>query len=104
MPFKLIPSSDNTAPVIQCSEGEEVPKAFFETELQEDKALAQHLLNLALAQDKPQSEFSGNLYNMLIYKSNFTIENLFDEKETFTGDRTFLTEILKQWLALIDQN
>jgi len=103
VPFKLIRSNDSSAPIIQCGEEEKVLKAFFETEIQDDAVFAQHLLDLILASGCMQNELSGNLYNILIFKKKFTIENLFDDDETFTGNKTFLKKTLQQWLSFIDQ-
>ena len=103
MLFKLSKPLNSRSPHIQCDKAGEVLKAFFETEIQEDTAFAKHLLSLCLDPQQSQTELSGNLYNILIKNDKFIIENIFDETETVTNDKTLLARILEQWLSLVER-
>ena len=78
-------------------------KSFVESELQEDIAFID-LLRLKLkAPTNLPSEITGNSHTILIDKTSFQIENLYDDQEPLSGDNKDLLDLLETLKSLIAQ-
>ncbi len=98
MECRIIASADTGFPAVQCDQEASLLQDFFETEIQQSLALAEHLLNQCKTAGISSSDFSGNLFNILINKDKFVIENTYNDMERLEGERSFLERLLVNWV------
>ncbi len=101
MRVSIIKDTGCDNPTLTADAEGEIVKAFIEAELQADPAYAA-LLHQRLADPKNSPfEISGNLFNLTLSKTRFEIENLFDEAENVKGERSFLADLIEQWMTAL---
>lgn len=86
-----------TNPVIVCDEEAQILKDFIETELQQDIAFTDHLLNQLNIPERGIFEISGNSFTLTVKNNRFSIDNLYCEEERIRGDLSFFIETLELW-------
>ncbi len=95
MKLTILLPENTSNPIIHCDEEAQCLKDFIETELLQDIAYIDHLLDQLNKPEMGTFEILGNSYTLIVKDNKFVIENQYDDEERMTGDLPFFINTLE---------